>query len=242
MEKRQSGIIYLMPTPISEDDDTIVKSLPQYNLDILKEIRYFVVENTRTARRFISKCKLGITIDSLHFVELNEHTPDNEVEELLRPILEGENCAIMSEAGVPAIADPGANLVAAAHRQGVRVIPLVGPSSIIMSLMASGMNGQSFAFNGYLPIKSDARAKRIKELARRAATEGQSQIFIEAPYRNEALVEALLTNLPPTLRLTLAINISAASEQIKTLTVNEWRKTDLSLFELKKNNAIFVIG
>lgn len=241
MEKIKSGVIYLMPTPISEDDDAI-KHLPQYNLEILKEIRYFVVENTRTARRFISKCKLGVTIDSLRFAELNEHTPSAEVEALLAPILDGENCAIMSEAGVPAIADPGAELVAAAHRQGVRVIPLAGPSSIVMSLMASGMNGQSFAFNGYLPIKSDARAKRIKELARRATAEGQSQIFIEAPYRNEALVEALLSNLPPTIRLTVAINISAANEQIKTLTVNEWRKTNLSQFELKKNNAIFVIG
>lgn len=241
MENGKSGVIYLMPTPISEEEDA-VKYLPQYNLDILKEIRYFVVENTRTARRFISKCKLGMTIDSLHFVELNEHTPSVEVEAMLAPILAGENCAIMSEAGVPAIADPGAELVAAAHRQGVRVIPLVGPSSIILSLMASGMNGQSFAFNGYLPIKSDARAKRIKELARRATTEGQSQLFIEAPYRNEALVEALLTNLPATARLTIAINITAACEQIKTLTINEWRKTDLSLFDLKKNNAIFVIG
>lgn len=241
MEKMKSGVIYLMPTPISEDDDAL-KHLPEYNLETLKKIGYFVVENTRTARRFISKCKLGITIDSLHFEELNEHTSDSDVEGLLTPILNGADCAIMSEAGVPAIADPGANLVAAAHRKGIRVIPLVGPSSIILSLMASGMNGQSFAFNGYLPIKSDARAKRIKELARRAMTEGQSQIFIEAPYRNEALVEALLQSLPPTIRLTLAINISAANEQIKTLSVNEWRKTDLSLFELKKNNTIFVIG
>lgn len=241
MEKSKSGVLYLMPTPISEDDDA-VKHLPAYNLDILKHIRYFVVENTRTARRFISKCKLGITIDSLHFTELNEHTSPNEVEALLAPVLNGEDCAIMSEAGVPAIADPGADLVAAAHRKGVRVIPLVGPSSIVMSLMASGMNGQSFAFNGYLPVKSDARAKRIKELARRATTEGQSQIFIEAPYRNEALVEALLSNLPSNMRLTIAINITAAAEQIKTLTVTEWKKTDLSLFDLKKNNAIFVIG
>ncbi|MEG1794783.1 MAG: SAM-dependent methyltransferase [Rikenellaceae bacterium] len=241
MNNDNSGIIYLMPTPISEDEDSI-KHLPQYNLDILKGINYFVVENTRTARRFISKCKLGIVIDSLTFVELNEHTPSQEVEELLRPILDGENCAIMSEAGVPAIADPGAELVAAAHRKGVRVIPLVGPSSIIMSLMASGMNGQSFAFNGYLPIKEDARTKRIKELAHRATAEGQSQIFIEAPYRNETLVAALLEKLSPTMRLTIAINISATAEQIKTLTVNEWRKSDLSKFDLRKNNAIFVIG
>ncbi|MBE9487856.1 MAG: SAM-dependent methyltransferase [Bacteroidetes bacterium] len=230
-----------MPTPISDDEDTL-KHLPNYNLEILKTIRYFVVENTRTARRFISKCHLGMVIDDLEFVELNEHTESKDVEDMLKPILAGENCVIMSEAGVPAIADPGAELVAVAHRKNVRVIPLVGPSSIIMSLMASGMNGQSFAFNGYLPIKSGDRAKRLRELTKIATSYNQSQIFIEAPYRNEQLVATILETLPANMRLTIAINISAHSEQIKTLKIEEWRKTDMSSYSLRKNTAIFVIG
>ena len=207
------GTLYLFPTPISDEID-IKDCILGYNLDILQKVKWFVAEDIRTARRFISKCGLGIDISSLHFTELSEHSDDKEVENMLGPLLDGNDCILMSEAGVPAVADPGANLVAAAHRKDIRVVPLIGPSSIIMALMASGMNGQSFAFTGYLPVKSDARAKRIKELGKLAASLNQPQIFIETPYRNLQLAEALVSNLSDTAKLTIAVNITSPQERI----------------------------
>ena len=157
--------LYLIPVPLS--DGPLERVLPAENLAVLREIRHFVVENVRTARRFLKKCDRGIDIDALTFAELNEHTPATEVEAMLRPLERGEAVGVLSEAGCPAVADPGADLVAIAQRKGLRVCPLVGPSSILLGLMASGFNGQRFAFAGYLPIEAAARAKKLKEMERR---------------------------------------------------------------------------
>ena len=181
------GTLYLIPCPISDETD-ISDVLPELNKQIIDTLDYFIVENTRSARRFLSKAKIARPIDELTFRELNEHiTSPREVEELVRPLLEGRSAGVISEAGVPAVADPGALVVAQCHRRGVRVVPLVGPSSIILSVMASGLNGQSFAFNGYLPVKEPDRSRAIKRYESRALAENQSQLFIEAPYRNAQL-------------------------------------------------------
>jgi 16S rRNA (cytidine1402-2'-O)-methyltransferase len=180
-------------------------------------------------------------IEELEFVELNEHTTDaREVERMLKPVLEGRSAGVISEAGVPGVADPGAAIAALAHRHGVRVVPLVGPSSILMSVMASGLNGQSFAFVGYLPIKEPERQRRLRELERRAVEEHQSQLFIEAPYRNVKLFETLIKSLSPRLKLTVATDITAPDEYIRTMTIEEWRKTGVPPFE--KRPTIFILG
>lgn len=234
------GKIYLLPTPISDDEDSL-KTIPAYNMELLKGLDYFIVENVRTARRFISKCKLGMVIDDLTFVELSEHTAQNLIDDMLLPVMKGKNCGVMSEAGVPAVADPGADLVAAAHRHGIEIVPLVGPSSIIMSLMASGANGQSFAFNGYLPIKSDERERKIGQMVTLITRQNQTQIFIEAPYRNVQLFEALLKTVPATLKLTVASNITSQAQYIKTKSVEKWKKEKISDM-LQKIPVIFVLG
>ncbi|MDE6711441.1 MAG: SAM-dependent methyltransferase, partial [Alistipes sp.] len=203
------GTLYLIPCPIS-DETAPWDVLPAANRAVLDELDYFIVENTRTARRFLSKAGIARPIDTLEFRELNEHTAaGREVEELVRPLLEGRSAGVISEAGVPGVADPGALAVEACHRHGIRVVPLVGPSSIILAMMASGLNGQSFAFNGYLPVKPPERAQAIRRLERRAHAEGQSQLFIEAPYRNAKLLEQLLQVLAPATRLTVAVDITA---------------------------------
>ena len=186
------GVLYMIPCPISDATD-VYDVTPASNRAIIDSLDYFIVENVRSARRFLSKAGISRKIDDLEFVELNEHTREGvAVEAMVRPIEQGRSAGVISEAGVPGVADPGAMVAAACHRRGIRVVPLVGPSSILMSIMASGLNGQSFAFNGYLPVKPPERARAIKALERRAQTEHQSQIFIEAPYRNVKLVEQLL--------------------------------------------------
>ncbi|MDE5579218.1 MAG: SAM-dependent methyltransferase [Alistipes sp.] len=234
------GILYLIPCPIS-DETAPWDVLPAANRAVLDGLDYFIVENTRTARRFLSKAGIARPIDTLEFRELNEHTAaGREVEELVRPLLEGRSAGVISEAGVPGVADPGALAVEACHRHGIRVVPLVGPSSIILAMMASGLNGQSFAFNGYLPVKPPERAQAIRRLERRAHAEGQSQLFIEAPYRNAKLLEQLLQVLAPATRLTVAMDITAPGEFIATHTVEEWRRERLP--GMQKRPAIFVIG
>ncbi len=234
------GTLYLLPCPIS-DETAPWDVLPVANRAVMDGLDYFIVENTRTARRFLSKAGIARPIDTLEFRELNEHTAaGREVEELVAPLLAGRSAGLISEAGVPGVADPGALAVEACHRHGIRVVPLAGPSSIILAMMASGLNGQSFAFNGYLPVKPPERAQAIRRLERRAHAEGQSQLFIEAPYRNEKLLEQLLQVLAPTTRLTVAVDITAPGEFIATHTIGEWRRTTLP--EMRKRPAIFVIG
>ena len=234
------GTLYLIPCPIS--DETLPWDvLPAANKAVMDALDYFIVENTRTARRFLSKAGVARPIDEIEFRELNEHTvAGREVEELVVPLLAGRSAGVISEAGVPGVADPGALVVEACHRHGVRVVPLVGPSSIIMAMMASGLNGQSFAFNGYLPVKPPERAQAIRRLERRAHSEGQAQMFIEAPYRNAKLFEQLVQVLAPATRLTVAADITAPGEFIATHTVEEWRREQQP--ELQKRPAIFIIG
>lgn len=235
-----AGVIYMIPCPIS-DERGVWDVLPKANLDVMNSLDYFIVENTRSARRFLSKAGVERRIEELEFVELNEHTTSAaEIEKMLKPVLAGRSAGVISEAGVPGVADPGADIVALAHRKGVRVVPLVGPSSILMSVMASGLNGQSFAFVGYIPVKDAERAKRIKELERRAKEENQAQLFIEAPYRNVKLFEALVKSLAPKLRLTIAADITSPAEYIKTFTVEEWRKCGVP--DIAKRPTIFILG
>ena len=235
-----NGTLYLIPCPIS-DETAPWDVLPAANRAVMDSLDYFIVENTRTARRFLSKAGIARPIAELEFRELNEHTvagPD--VEALVDPIAAGRSAGVISEAGVPGVADPGALVVEACHRRGIRVVPLVGPSSILLALMASGLNGQSFAFNGYLPVKPAERAQAIRCFERRARSERQSQLFIEAPYRNAKLLEQLLQVLAPDTRLTLAVDLTAPGGQVLTRTVAEWRRAPLP--ELNKRPAIFIIG
>lgn len=234
----KKGKIYLIPTPIG--DTAVYDVMPAVNQDVIRAIDYFVVENLRSARRFLSAAGVGKPIDSLTFVELNEHTQSSELDAIIQPVLNGADAGIISEAGLPAIADPGADLVALAHRLGVEVVPLVGPSSIFMALMASGMNGQSFAFNGYLPVKQPDRSKAIKHFERRALTENQSQIFIEAPYRNQKLYEDFLNSCAPETLLTVAVDISQSNAYLKTKKISEWKKQTTP--DINKRPTVFIIN
>lgn len=233
----QKGKIYLLPTPIG--DTPVYDVIPLYNKDIMAGLDYFIVENTRSARRFLSRSEIGKPIDSLTFEELNEHTSPEDVARLLEPVLKGCSAGIISEAGVPGVADPGADVVALAHTQGIEVIPLVGPSSIILALMASGLNGQSFAFNGYLPIKQPDRSKSIRHFEKRALTEGQSQIFIEAPYRNLKLFEDILSACGGATRLTIAADILQPNQLIRTAPIDQWKSSPP---DIQKRPTIFIIG
>lgn len=234
------GVLYMIPCPISDATD-VYDVTPASNRAIIDSLDYFIVENVRSARRFLSKAGISRKIDDLEFVELNEHTREGvAVEAMVRPIEQGRSAGVISEAGVPGVADPGALVAAACHRRGIRVVPLVGPSSILMSIMASGLNGQSFAFNGYLPVKPPERARAIKALERRAQAEHQSQIFIEAPYRNVKLVEQLLSVCSPATRLTIACDITSPEEIILTRTIEQWRKG--SMPDIAKRPTIFIMG
>ena len=234
------GVLYMIPCPISDAPD-VYDVTPASNRAIIDSLDYFIVENVRSARRFLSKAGICRKIDDLEFVELNEHTREGvAVEAMVRPIEQGRSAGVISEAGVPGVADPGALVAAACHRRGIRVVPLVGPSSILMSIMASGLNGQSFAFNGYLPVKPPERVRAIKALERRAQTEHQSQIFIEAPYRNVKLVEQLLSVCSPATRLTIACDITSPEEIILTRTIEQWRK--VAMPDIAKRPTIFIMG
>lgn len=218
--------LYLIPVTLS--DVPLSQVLPATNIDVVRGIRHFIVENVRSARRFIKKCDRDIDIDGLTFYELNRHTDPNDIASYLAPLENGEPMGIISEAGCPAIADPGADVVAIAQRRGLHVVPLVGPSSILMGLMASGFNGQSFAFLGYLPIEASARVRKFKDMEQRIMRDDQTQIFIETPYRNNALLADLKRHLPGNLRLCVASDITGEKERIVTRTIRQWAadKTD----------------
>lgn len=235
-----SATLYLIPCPIS-DDTAVADVTPAANQAIIDSLDYFIVENTRSARRFLSKSGYAKAIDEATFVELNEHTTSpTEIARMIEPLKTGRSAGVISEAGVPAVADPGQAVVELCHKHNIRVVPLVGPSSILMAVMASGLSGQSFAFNGYLPIKDPERSKTIKRLESRARTEHQSQLFIEAPYRNVKLLEQMLKNLNPDTRLCVACDITSKSEYIRTQTVAQWRKSTMP--DIQKRPAIFIIG
>lgn len=228
--------LYLIPVTLGET--AIEQVLPSYNKEIILQIKYFIVENIRTARRFLKKVDTNINIDELTFFELNKHTNLEQIENYLLPITDGFHIGIISEAGCPAIADPGSDIVAIAQRKGYSIVPLVGPSSILLSLMASGFNGQSFAFLGYLPVDGSERIRKIKQIEQRVYHEDQTQIFIETPYRNQKLVEDLIKNCNQTTKLCIALNITCEDEYIKTKTIKQWAKT---LPDMSKKPCIFLL-
>ena len=231
-----SNGLYLIPVTLG--DTSISSVLPDDNKSIILQIKHFVVEDLRTARRFLKKVEPSISIDDLTFYELNKRTPKDKLHEYIAPLLKGESVGLMSEAGCPAVADPGSDLVALAHKKKIKVIPLVGPSSILLSLMASGFNGQSFTFHGYLPIKGDRRIQKIKELERRIYGDNETQLFIETPYRNQQMIEDLLKNCKPQTKLCIAANITCPDEFIQTKTIQEWR---YEVLEITKVPCIFLL-
>lgn len=228
--------LYLIPVMLGETP--VEQVIPSYNTTVVSNLKYFIVENIRTARRFLKKSNRDIDIDSLTFYELNKHTDRNKIADYLLPMKRGESVGIISEAGCPAVADPGAEVVAIAQQEGYRVVPLVGPSSMLLAIMASGFNGQSFAFHGYLPIDADDRAKRLKQLESRAYNEEQTQLFIETPYRNQKLAEDILLHCKPQTQLCIAMNISCEDEYIVTRKVKAWIG---KLPEMHKKPCVFLI-
>ena len=232
----KKGKLYLIPSLLGNSD--IHSSLPNSVQKNIQEINIFIVENIRSARRFIREIDKEKDIDDCTFYAFGKYNKLNLEEDFLPHILNGENIGIISEAGLPCVADPGAKIVAYAHDIQIDVIPLVGPSSIFLALMASGLNGQNFVFHGYLPIEKKEREKKIKQMESNSRKENQSQIFMETPYRNHQLLEAVIKNCSKKVRLCIATNISLSSENIKTKTIDEWKRTKL---DIHKKPTIFLL-
>jgi 16S rRNA (cytidine1402-2'-O)-methyltransferase len=228
--------LYLIPVTLGESP--LERVLPTQNTAIICAIRHFIVEDVRSARRFLKKVSREIDIDTLTFYPLNKHTDGNVIAGYLKPLRAGEAMGVISEAGCPAIADPGADVVAIAQSEGLTVVPLVGPSSILLSLMASGFNGQSFAFHGYLPIEPEERIKKLKQLEQRIYSEHQTQLFIETPYRNNRLMEDILRNCRPQTKLCIAANLTCEGEYVHIHTVKQWIG---KLPDLSKIPTIFLL-
>lgn len=235
-ETPPSPRLILFPVPLSAGAPELV--LPARNIELLRQTRHFVVENLRSARRFLRAASRDIVIDELDLRELNEHTPPSEVEKLLEPLEQGHNLGVLSEAGCPAVADPGADLVAAAQRRGYRVEPLVGPSSILMALMASGFNGQSFTFQGYLPVETQARTRALHDMERDIRSHRRTQIFIETPYRNNRLIAELCRSLPGDMLLCVASDITGERESIVTAPLRHWAAAS---YDYSKIPTIFLL-
>ena len=233
---KNNAVLYLFPTPIADID--ISHSLPAINSELLKECDSFVVEQVRTARRFLRKAGYDKNFDEVEFFELNEHTQASEISAFLQPLREGRNLGLMSEAGLPCIADPGAKVVELAQKEGFKVCPLIGPSSLLMSLMASGFNGQNFAFVGYLPIEKSQRSKRLKELESLAYKISQTQIFIEAPYRNNQMLQAIKESFNANTMICVGVDIGLSTQEIITKSVAQWKKSNI---DLNKRNTVFLI-
>jgi 16S rRNA (cytidine1402-2'-O)-methyltransferase len=229
------GKLFLIPNTLGESPVNNV--IPAYNCEIINSIHFYIVENVRTARRFLSKSKINTKIDDLQFFVLNQHTTPEEFVQYLKPLYDGHHVGVISEAGCPVVADPGSEIVKIAHQNDIEVVPLVGPSSIFLALMASGFNGQNFSFNGYLPINQSDRNVKIKKDEQRSKSEHQTQIYIETPYRNNHLLDSLLTTLNGETKLCLAADITLETEFIKTKSVNQWKKQKP---DLNKRPAIFL--
>jgi 16S rRNA (cytidine1402-2'-O)-methyltransferase len=231
----RTGTLYLIPAVIaSGTQDQVV---PSHVREVLKTLRCFLAEDVRTARRYFSSMKVFEDLDVLQFGVLNKDTPEGELPELMRPLLEGIDMGIVSEAGCPGVADPGAIAVQYAHQNNIVVVPLVGPSSILLALMASGLNGQHFAFHGYLPVEEKEVAKSIKEFERESRLKGQTQIFIETPYRNARLLQNLILHLQPETRLCVAVDLTSPQEKIISKPVRDWKRESIALL---KSPAIFL--
>lgn len=231
-----SGKLYLIPNLLGDGNPE--ELLPAGVLNVIRSIRFFIVEDVRTARRFLMKVHLQYPVDSLTFFTLNEHTSREEILEFIIPA-DHDDVGMISDAGVPAVADPGSDLVRLAHSRGIRVVPLTGPSSILLAIMSSGLNGQNFAFNGYLPVKKPERIQRIRFYEKRAHAEHQTQVFIEAPYRNRQLLEDLMQTCLPDTLLALAVDISLETEYILCKPIGQWK---IAIPDIHKRPAIFLIG
>jgi 16S rRNA (cytidine1402-2'-O)-methyltransferase len=229
------GKLYLIPSMIGETVYDHV--MPGYIREIINKIRHYIVEDERTARRTLIKLGIQTAIGDLHFYLLNKHTDPSELPGFLS-IAANEDLGLLSEVGVPAIADPGKDIVLLAHNLNIEVVPLVGPSSVLLAMMASGLNGQNFAFNGYLPIKPPDRIRKIKQLEQRSLSEDQSQLFIETPYRNNQLIKDILSTCSESTLLCIAADITTQNAFIKTRTIAQWRK---AAFDLNKRPALFII-
>ena len=229
------GKLYLIPTPLG--DNPVEEVIPKHVLETACSLRRFVVEQTRTARRFLSRYGLKGHVDELEFHELNEHSTDDEVRSLMS-LFDGCDVGLLSKAGLPAVADPGARLVELCHLQGVEVVPLVGPSSLMMALMASGLNGQCFEFCGYIPAKADSRKAALRSLEKQSRAASRSEIIIETPYRNDALFADMLQNLSPDTRICVAADISLPTQYIRTARVAQWRKSPITI---GKRPCVFII-
>jgi len=232
-----AGILYLIPCTLGDVPAVLV--LPQHVIEVARRLKYFIVEQPKSARQFLSSLGSEHPIRSLHLSTLNEHTNPKELPGLLAPLEAGEDLGIISEAGCPGIADPGADLVLLAHRKGIRVVPLVGPSSILLAMMASGLNGQCFAFHGYLPIAEPERNKAIAALEAESIRRKQTQLFIETPYRNEKLFSALLAHCRPQTLLCVATDLTLPSEQILTRSIAQWKSHPIP--RLNKHPSMFLL-
>jgi 16S rRNA (cytidine1402-2'-O)-methyltransferase len=232
------GVLYLIPTILA--DDTAPQVLPPQIGTQVAALSYFLVENARTARRFIKSVAPAQIIEELRISVIDKDSTEAQIQAALKPVLAGQDAGVMSEAGCPGIADPGAELARAAHTLGIKVVPLVGPSSLLLALMASGMNGQSFTFHGYLPIERSRRTAAIKQIEKLALAQHQTQLFIETPYRNMQMLEDLLSQLHSATRLCIAASLTATNEYIRTDTIAGWKKAGLP--EIHKQPAVFLIG
>lgn len=233
---KPTGSLYLIPSTLGTEQ--ALPFLPEETVSAIQEIDHFIVENLRSARRFLRKCGVQKNFDEMTFFELNRHTQIGDIPSFLKPAINGFDIGIISEAGVPAVADPGSEIVALAHKKRIRVIPLVGPSSILLALMASGLNGQGFTFKGYLPRKQNERIRALKSLEKDSKRSGYTQIFMDTPYRNIALLEDIAEHLSPTTQLCIAINLTHPSEKVITQEISEWRKSNVSLH---KKPAMFLL-
>lgn len=231
------GTLYLLPVPLGQSPAATV--LPAPVLDCAKQLKYFVAENAKSARAFLKSLPSATPVQQIEIHELNEQTPNQRLPELLAPLLAGNDLGLISEAGCPAIADPGANLVALAQQEDIRVVPLVGPSSILLALMGSGLSGQHFAFHGYLPVKDEERGKKLQALEKDSRQEKRAQIFIETPYRNGQMLATLLAVCAPNTRICVATDLTLASQCITTRSVAEWRRQDLP--EIDRRPTVFLL-
>jgi len=230
------GTLYLVPVPLAEN--AAAKSFTPYLTDTINSIREYIVENEKTARRFLREAGLKIPQSELVIHDYGKHSRDNDINSFFKGLTAGNDVGLMSEAGCPGVADPGSDIVAEAHKRGIKVVPLVGPSSILLAVMASGFNGQSFTFHGYLPIDKNERAKRIKELEALATRFNQTQLFIETPFRNNPMLEEILRSCTPNTRLCIACDLTAADEFVQTKTIAAWRQ---KVPDLHKRPTIFLL-
>ncbi len=231
------GKVYIVPIPIS--DDTLECVLPEYNATVVKELRFFVVEKIKTARQFLRKMDPQFPIDDSTFFELDKHDNYTFESDALQHLKAGKDIGLMSESGYPGVADPGSQFIALAHQHSIEIIPLIGPSSLLLALAASGMNGQGFTFNGYLPKTDPERSQKLKELSHEILKTGFAQLFIETPYRNQQMLDDIIKVCASQLKLTVAYDITGVKQKIKTKSIGEWKKAP---FKFDKTPCVFVLG